>query len=347
VATDPELSKAETLPASWYHDPDVHERERRAVWGREWLVLGRSEQLRRPGDYIAGDLAGWSVFAMVGDDGEVRAFHNVCPHRAGPLVWDEAGRCGNLVCRYHGWAFTFEGGLRRARDFGDAADFDEAAYGLTAVRVESWRGLVFVNLDPDAPSLVDSLGGFAVLAADYPMEEFRFSHEVVHELRANWKTYADNYLEGYHVPLVHPELNREIDARRYEVEVGDRWCIHRAPARDGAVNSGRWLWRHPNLALNLYPDGMNVERWYPAGPGRTRLVYQYFFRDLDGDAAAANAEVVRVSTDITAEDVRICEAVQRNLEGGVYDRGRLSPRHENAVFAFQRWVRDAVESPTR
>ena len=163
---------------------------------------------------------------------------------------------------------------------------------------------------------------------------------MTHEVAANWKVYADNYMEGYHVPLVHPELNREIVAKEYRVEVGDHFCEHSAPARDGAVNAGRWLWRYPNLALNVYPDGMNIERFVPVDHRRTLVLYDYFFRDLD--ARAANEEVVRVGCTILEEDRAICEAVQRNLESGVYDVGRLSPRHEAGVAAFQGWVTESL-----
>ena len=126
------------------------------------------------------------------------------------------------------------------------------------------------------------------------------------------------------------------------MEVGDRSCIHTAPARDGSVTSGKWLWRFPNLALNISRDGMNVERFVPLGPRRTRIVYDYFFRDLSAGAQAANDEVVRLSLEVLDEDRAICEAVQRNLESGVYERGRLSPRHENGVAYLQSLVREAV-----
>lgn len=337
-----------TLPAAWYRDAALYEVERRAVWGREWLAVARADQLREPGDAVGTSVAGMPIVVLVDGDGDLRAFHNVCRHRAGPLVDDGEARCRALVCRYHGWTYDLDGRLVRARDFGDD-DLDLDEFGLWPLAVDRWRALVFVNVDLAAPPLADALGGFAAAAALAPMEELTFSHEVVHEIACNWKTYADNYLEGYHVPLVHPELNRELDVRRYRVDVHDRWCRHSAPARDGAVNTGTWLWRHPNLALSVYPDGMNVERWFPIGPERTQVVYQYWFRTTDPDdpvAARANADVVRISTEILDEDRRICEAVQRNLDAGVYDRGRLSPRHERGVAAFQRWVREAVEQAT-
>ena len=335
-----------TLPASWYFDSSVWEQERRAVFGREWLFVGHRRGLSEPGDYLACDLAGWCLVVVVDDDGELRAHHNVCRHRAGPLVHPGRGRVPSLVCRYHGWAYGLDGRLRSARDFGAAEGFDPEEVRLPGASVDEWRGLVFVNLGLDraAPPLLEALGTFADECEPYPIEELVPTHEAQHDLACNWKTYADNYLEGYHIPLVHPGLSKEIDVKRYVVDVDERhrWVRHSAPARDGAVSSGRWLWRWPNLALNLYPDAMSVERYDPVAPSRTRLRYSYSFRQPDD--REANDPVIRASSEITAEDIAICESVQRNLEGGTYDTGWLSPRHEAGVAAFQRWVREAVDS---
>jgi choline monooxygenase len=331
----------QTLPAAWYHDPEVYERERGAIFGREWLMIGRTGQLQEPGDYVAADVCGWNLLVVADRQGEVRGFYNVCRHRAGPLVEPGTGRCAALVCRYHGWTYELEGGLRRARDFGED-DVPVEELGLLPVSVGVWRGLVFVNLDAGAVSLVDALGPFAAECEPFAIEDLHFSHQTAHDIAANWKTYADNYMEGYHIPLVHPRLNKEVDSRRYRVDVGDRYCSHRAPARDGSVTSGKWLWRYPNLAINLYPGGMNVERFLPLGPRRTRIVYDYFFRDVSPAAQAENDEVVRLSLEVLDEDRQICEAVQRNLESGVYDTGRLSPKHENGVGYLQSLVREAV-----
>jgi choline monooxygenase len=272
----------------------------------------------------------------------LRGFHNVCRHRAGPLVTEASGRCANLVCQYHGWSYDFDGALLAARDFGDAEGFDPADFGLIPVRVDEHRDLVFVNLDLEAPPLADELGPLFAECTQLPIESLTYSHRVVHELAVNWKTYVDNYSEGYHIPLVHPELNREVSAKQYRVDVHDHYCVHSAPSRDGAIYAGKWLWRYPNLALNLYPDGMTVERIVATGPRSTQIVYDYCFADVSPAAAPANAEKVRISSDVIDEDRRICEAVQHNLESGIYDTGRLSPRHENGVYAFQQWVRDAL-----
>jgi choline monooxygenase len=336
---------ATTLSASLYRDPEVYERERRAIFGREWLVFAPAEQLATPGACVAATIAGYPLVVVADRDAGLHGFHNVCRHRAGNLVDDGESRASGFVCRYHGWSYDTAGRLLKARDFDTAGrdpTIDPADFSLFPVKVARWRNLVFVNLDVDAPALEHDLAAFFAETEPFPIESFRPGGEVVHDLDCNWKTYVDNYLEGYHIPFVHPELNREIDARRYEVHVGNRYCRHSAPTRDGAVNAGRWLFRWPNVALNLYPDAMVVERMLPTGPHSTRIVYHYFFADLDDPA---NDDVVRISKVVVEEDRAIVEAVQRNLDAGVYDVGRLSPRHEAGVRMFQDLVRAALARP--
>ena len=258
-------------------------------------------------------------------------------------VRDGCGTCPSLVCRYHGWAYDLEGRLKQARDFGDE-DLEQSELNLHPIAVAEWRGLVFVNLDVNATPFEEAHAALVAQCADLPMDELEHSHQLAHSVGANWKTYTDNYGEGYHIPLVHPELNREIDAKRYRVDVHDHFTVHSAPARDGAVNAGTWIWQFPNLALNLYPGGMVVERFVPVGPAETRVLYDYCFADRSDAAVEANAAVERVGVAVLAEDRVICEAVQQNLESGAYVDGILSPRHEAGVFAFQTWVRDALET---
>ncbi len=332
----------DTLPASWYRDATVYERERHAVFAREWLWFAHASELASPGQYVAREYAGWRLLVVRAPDGELRGFHNVCRHRAGPLVDDGAGQCGNLVCRYHGWAYDFDGAFRSARDFGAGDDFDPSEFGLWRVRVDTWANQVFVNLALDAPALVDDLAAVFAEAAPFAIADMTFTQRLEHRLACNWKTYADNYLEGYHIPLVHPELNREVDAKRYRVETGDRYCKHVAPTRGEAVTSGLWAFRWPNLCLNVYPSAINVEVIVPSGPRTCTVLYNYCFVDPDDPS---NADVVKISCDLMAEDQAIAQAVQRNLEAGQYDTGRLSPKHEGGVAQFQSLVRSALEPP--
>jgi choline monooxygenase len=326
------------LPASAYVDAAMLERERAAIFAREWTFAADAAQLADHGSYVAINVAGYPI-VVVNDGGTLRAFQNVCRHRGGPLVWDGEGSCKGFVCRYHGWSYGLDGALQNARDFGDG-DLRRDELSLHDVRVEAWRGLVFVNLYSDARSLIDWLGGFAGECDAYAMESFRAVHRSSHRLAANWKVYAENYQEGYHIPLVHPGLNRQIDARQYEVDVRDGYCVHRAPSREGAVTSGTWLWRFPSLALNLYPNGMCLETYAPVGAGETQVDYVFFF--AEGTPADEIEASIASSTLILDEDRVICEAVQRNYASGLYAGGVLSPRHEGGVAYVQELVLRAV-----
>ena len=145
----PELT--ETLPARWYRDPEIWQRERWPIFGSNWIHIAYDRQLRNSGDYVTENLAGWPIFIRRTDSGGLMAFYNLCPHRAGPLVFDGEGCSKNLVCKYHGWAFNAEGKLLSARDFGAPAPEN---MDLTTIQVASWRGMVFVCLNPATPPLL-------------------------------------------------------------------------------------------------------------------------------------------------------------------------------------------------
>ena len=336
-----------TLPADSYYDPDIYQRERVAIFGCEWLWFSPADSLAALGSYVAHPYAGFPLMVVRTPSGDLRGFHNVCAHRAGPLVDDGSGPCSNLVCKYHGWSYAFDGTLRSARDFG-ATDLDPEQFALTPIRVEELHGQVFVNLDLTAEPLGTAMRGFFDEFAGLPIDEMQPGETFVHELACNWKTYADNYLEGYHIPLIHPQLNREIEAKQYTVTLGEKYCRHSAPARDGSISAGRWLFRYPNLAINAYENAMNIEVIVPTGPTTCTVMYNYFFLDRDDPAnQESRREAIRLSHNVIEEDRYIVEIVQRNLASGSYQRGVLSPKHENGVEQFQSFVRDALEHHSR
>jgi choline monooxygenase len=325
-----------TADSVLYRDPAVYVRERIAVFARSWLYLGLAADLAVAGDFIAETLAGYPVVAVRDEAGGLRAFHNVCRHRAGPLVGEAAGRCeGEFVCRYHGWRYALDGRLKSATGFGGAEGFDPREFGLFAMRVEVWRDLVFINLDTEAAPLMQTLAPLEAL-----MGERRFPSAVLrrsHDLACDWKVYVENYLEGYHVGMVHPGLAAELDTGAYAVRMDGAVAIHEAPSASGATE-GVWAWVWPNLALNLYRGVLIIEHMRPTGPGRMRIDYTYLHDEGDPQLAAA----VATSERNTAEDKWICERVQENLDAGIYSAGALSPRHENAVAWFQARVAEAL-----
>ncbi len=335
-------SSPETLEAALYRGADRYNSERRHVFARAWLLAAHESQFTAPGSYVAVSVAGYPLIVVRGEDGVLRGFHNVCRHRAGPLADDGEGACaGALVCRYHGWKYALDGRLANARDFGPAEGFDPRDYALYPVRCESWRGFVFVNMDRDASPLAGATAVFDERLRDWPIDTYKFTRRSTHEIRCNWKTYVENYLEGYHVPNVHPALDAAIDAAQYKVEIQAPAMFYSAPPRGGSPVSGLWGWLWPCLGINVYSNGVMMERMWPIDHARTRLDYLYFFpKDLPESEIARAMAASEVTT---IEDVAITEAVQRNLDAGIYAKGRLSPKHETGVAWFQSEVQRAVE----
>ena len=155
------------------------------MFARTWQLVAHESQLERPGDYVAGTFAGYPVVAVRGEDGKVRAFHNVCRHRAGPLVEDGEGHCaGTFVCHYHGWRYAFDGRLASARDFGPAEGFDPRGYALFPLKCEIWRGFVFVNMDRNAAPLSESIAPLEMRMRHLSPERFRNARISTHEIRS-------------------------------------------------------------------------------------------------------------------------------------------------------------------
>jgi choline monooxygenase len=333
---------AETAEAAGYSDPSQWRRERTAIFARTWQFLGHESFLATPGDWIAETLAGYPVIVVRGEDGRLRGFHNVCRHRAGPLTDGQAGHCeGALVCHYHGWRYALDGRLRLARDFGQAPGFDPSDFSLFPIQAETWRGLVFVRMDGSEQPLAEAVAPLEARLGNADWSGLRVGLVRAHPLACNWKTYVENYLEGYHVTQLHPTLDVEIDSARYRVSVDGRVALHEAPLRKPAATyAGLWAWLWPNLGVNVYgaADGVMIERMSPQGMAATRLDYVY----LTPGGRPVSAETLAVSDAVLAEDRWIVERVQTNLDAGVYRTGRLSPRHEGAVAAFQSFVAEAL-----
>jgi choline monooxygenase len=319
------------LPVDLYRGEESFRADQLSVLRRTWQFLGVESALAAAGDYIADVVGGAPVVVVRKADGGLAGFHNVCRHRAGALVADGEGNCGDaLTCRYHGWRYALDGRLRSAVDFGPAPGFDPRDYGLFPLQVAAWRGLVFVNLDRQAAPFAELVAPVDARWTDAP------AHPLVerrsHRIGCNWKTYVENYLEGYHLPMVHPEFDRDVVAAEYRTEIEGEVVFGAAPQRDASVYGGLWAWLWPNLALNVYRHGWMVERMTAVGPSETRLDYLYFFDPARTDELAA---MLAFSDLVTAQDRQVCEEVQRNLEAGVYQRGVLSPKHEAGVAWFQ------------
>jgi choline monooxygenase len=338
---DSRLEYASTLPSHLYTEAGALGLENERIFGKVWQLAGRSEQVREPGQYFTVTIADEPVLVVRGNDGVLRAMSNVCRHRAGPIATGE-GKRPVLQCGYHGWTYSLDGHLFRTPEFEGVQNFDAATCMLPQFRAAEWNELVFVNLDPQSESLTDFLGE---LLGDMPKHDysgFTLAERKVWELDCNWKVYVDNYLEGYHIPIVHPGLFREIDYPNYKTETKRMYSIQIAPTKSGAAEGPirasaddevRYFWIYPNLMLNVYPDNFSTNLIVPLGHGRTATLFDWYFKDPEASKKEIE-QTVAFSDEIQLEDITICEAVQRGLKSSTYDKGRFSPKRENGVHHF-------------
>jgi choline monooxygenase len=347
--TDPELplDQASALDVAWYVDPARLARERDLVFARSWQLAAHKGQLAQPGDHLVADVAGREVLVLRHPDGGLRAFHNVCRHRAGPLATGCGGGMKQISCRYHGWTYTLDGVLRSAPEMQEARDFDLGAIRLHAVRVHEWQGLVFVALAPDVPPFEAVYGGIAERIHPVHLGALRFLRRASYDIDCHWKVYVDNFLEGYHLPHVHPGLSRVLDYRAYDTEVFDWYSLQHSPLRNNAGIYGdgeAWYWFvYPNTMLNIMPGRLQTNRVIPLDARRCRVEFDYYYAD-DPEVLARVSGDEAFSDEIQLEDIRICEAVQRGLESGVYTAGRLCPKRESGVWHFQNLLRRAYSA---
>ena len=335
-----------TIPASWYYDPKVYEIERKAIFGSEWLYAAEEQSLKKQGDYITLELAGYPILLIVGSDLKVRAFHNVCRHRAAPLLTETKGsvKSPTLSCRYHGWTYDLTGKFINAPLFEACKVQNSQDLSLYEIQVGIFNGLVFINLDKNAQSL--SVAFLPILGeiqkSNYSMADYTFHSSMSQEGQFNWKVWVDGYQECYHCMTIHPVFNKDFALRRYQIENKDGYSVHSCERKSESGMGGfegLWLWIYPNLGLPCYEPCFYTLQVNPLGPNRTRLTYHFRFKESVSEEI--KNEFITMVRGITMEDVTVCEQVQKNLEAGVYQQGILNPARENGVEYFHSLVRRA------
>ncbi|MDV2478314.1 aromatic ring-hydroxylating dioxygenase subunit alpha [Rhodococcus zopfii] len=219
----PELGTAPVDYTDSY-DPQFFEDERNAIFKRTWLNVGRVEKLPRKGSYFTKELPsagpGTSLIIVKGNDGEIRAFHNVCRHRGNKLVWNDfpgeevAGSCKQFTCKYHAWRYSLEGDLTFVQQEDEFFDLDKQNFGLKYVRCEIWQGFIFINLDDDAQPLDEYLGPLAKGIEGYPFDQMTEVYSYKAEIGSNWKLFIDAFAEFYHAPILHMKQATKDEAEK-------------------------------------------------------------------------------------------------------------------------------------
>jgi choline monooxygenase len=362
--SDPQHSAA--LPGHLYSDPTVFAEEKRRLFYRSWQLVAHESELPNAGDYVVAHVVDQSVIALRGADGAVRAFFNVCQHRAHELLKDRGNVRSAIVCPYHAWSYELDGSLRGARATRSLQDFDPKEYGLAPVRLERHLGFLFVNLDAGAPPLGDLAGGmFEDMARDMPWlgalafnADHSFTGSQGTVLEANWKVMAENCLECYHCGPAHKAYADMIDVGRYALTRHGAWMKSAAPLRRGDSSAYRVapeepvqynaFWHlFPNIEFGVMPGARALSAFYfvPISAERTRICWSIL--TVPGETLSED-RLNYLGKVLWPEDAAICESVHRGLKSLGYRQGRFIACDEHAsiseinVRAFQRQYAEAM-----
>jgi choline monooxygenase len=347
-----DLSLAQTIPARWYLDPAILEAEKKRIFFRTWQPVGRIDSLLRPGDFSTAGILGEPLVMARGIDGRLRAFSNVCRHRAGPVASGRGNR-KSLQCRYHGWTYGLDGKLLTQPEFEGVRNWDKSTVCLPEYAVQEWGPFAFVNLDSSPVSLSTILDRIPqeVREHEFHVDRMHFVERRDYLVNCNWKVYIDNYLEGYHIPMAHPGLFRELDYDQYRVEPFRYYASAHAPIREirendshardrryeraGAQSRALYYWVFPNWMINIYPDNLSINIVLPAGVDKTLTIFEWYFEQPGtGEGWESMQQTIGFSDQIQREDIALCESVQIGLQSKHYNQGRFSVKRENGVHHF-------------
>jgi len=361
-----------TLPAWVYRCPEFYELERELIFARSWLFVGHLSQVPDPGDYLTLDAFGERVVVIRGEDGVLRAFHNVCRHRASRVVSGETGHCPSTIdCPHHGWSYGFDGKLRTIPSESGFSSLDKERAGLLELDLEAWMGIVFVRLAGDGPSVASTLQPFEAEARQYRIEQMKpWGRRTSRIEDFNWKFFCENDLEGYRAANARPALLRRIEATHLDRAANTRICrscstLQERTSNDWSERSYRQLlpetpqlpdrlrgsWIHygfnPSFGMQLTPDRVDCCQVLPMGPDRCRI--DGFSLALDDDRRemrAARYLNQRITRRLIRENIELCYSADGGVRTSGYPGGVLSEL-ESGVRDFQDWIREILPVANR
>lgn len=354
------------LPGWIYHDLDFLEAEKAAVFRPSWQLVCHLSDIPNSGDFHTLEFLGESIVVVRGDDQKVRAFHNVCRHRASRVVDGPKGNCGQrLTCPYHAWSYDLTGKLSGVPHQKAFDGFSRAANNLIPVEHEVCLGFIFIRLEGGLPSVREMLGGYYAEMEPYRMEELQpLGRVTLREREVNWKNVSDNYSDSLHITVAHPGLTRLFGAS-YGLEAGP-WCdkmwghLRQSPSDNWSERAyqaflpdvphlpaeRKRLWTYfklwPNCAFDIYPDQIDFMQFIPVTPTRTVLrEIAYVLPDDRREMKATRYLNWRVNRQVNIEDKALIDRVQAGMASSSYGMGPLS-RNEVALRSFTRRMRDLI-----
>jgi phenylpropionate dioxygenase-like ring-hydroxylating dioxygenase large terminal subunit len=347
---NPDIKKAETLPASFYKDQAVFGAIKEKVFLKSWQWIGDENLVQIPHSvhpFVLLDNYITEPMLLTRDENNnINCLTNVCTHR-GNLVVLNSEKSKQLTCLYHGRRFNLKGEFEHMPEFNEAEDFPRPCDNLHQFPLKKWGAFLFAGLNPsfDFQQVINKMNeriGFL------PLDEFIFNESLSknYSVNAHWALYCDNYLEGFHVPFVHKDLNAVLDYGSYETETY-KYCNLQIGYTDEAtevfdlpkdhIDYGKnvaayYYWIFPNMMFNFYPWGLSINIVKPLDINRTKvsfITYVYDPSKLDKGAGSGLEKVER-------EDEFVVENVQKGVRSSFYKAGRFSPTREQGVHHFHR-----------
>ncbi|MEZ5039938.1 MAG: aromatic ring-hydroxylating dioxygenase subunit alpha [Saprospiraceae bacterium] len=353
-----EIRRSETLPASFYSDATIWEQLKEKVFAPSWQMIGDRNVLFGGQETIypfnlLDKYLEEPLLLTKDEQGQLRCMSNVCTHR-GFILAHHPAKERKLICGYHGRRFNLQGQMEHMPEFKETEDFPRPCDHLHQLPLQQWQQFLFTSLDPafdfkEVTEELDRRVGFL------PLKHFRFAPEysVEYMVHAHWALYCDNYLEGFHIPFVHHDLNKMLDYGAYDTEIyqhmnlqigyadqeGEHFDLPADHPDYGKKVVAYYYWIFPNLMLNFYPWGLSINIVRPLNPSLSRISFITYLYDekkyLEMDAAALTDKVER-------EDEFVVEGVQRGLRSRFYHTGRFSPRRETGVHHFHGLLQGAL-----
>ena len=345
IEVDEDIRVAKTIPSKFYHSQKVFSRLK-DLFSKSWQLVGNTDLLESnnvcPDILLEGLLNEPYILTKKGK--EIQCLSNVCTHR-GNIVCEEACKTKNLVCGYHGRQFEVDGKMQFMPEFDEVKNFPSKDDDLPEISMEIWKNMIFVINDKRC-DLSELIGPMAERLDWLPVDEFKHKPELsrTYEVNANWALYCDNYLEGFHIPYVHKDLNKELEYDEYYTEGMDNTVLQIGIAKDDEVTfdlpedhqdygknvAAYYFFLFPNMMFNFYPWGLSVNIVKPITPTKTKIQYLTYVwkEELMEKGAGSNLDKVEL------EDEEIVEAVQKGVKSRAYDRGRYSPKREIGVHHF-------------
>ncbi len=350
---DPDITKAETLPSSFYRDQGAFDEMKEKIFCKSWHWIGDGPGLAPLDQYahpftLMDHYLEEPMLLIRTAGNQFRCLSNVCTHRANIIVHNP-GKMNSLNCIYHGRRFDLEGNFVHMPEFSDVQDFPRTCDDLHSFPIEQWGSFLFVGLDPELDfemirSFLDKWVGFL------PLNEFKYDavHTRDYLVNCHWALYCDNYLEGFHIPFVHSDLNAILDYGSYRTELfeygtlqigfsdgaEETYDLPESHPLHGQEVAAFYFWIFPNITFSFYPWGVSVNVIRPISIHKTRVSFFNYLHDEKKYGTTAGPLMDKVER----EDEFVVEGVHKGLLSRYYHTGRFSPRREKGVHHFHRML---------